>query len=161
MRSKIECPTCSKASGLPLGPGFSRRRFLQIAGTGLVASYFADVLNPSLLYGAISTSNAPLQNSARNCIFILLSGAPSQVDLWDLKEGPWTPTDFEATSYGEVRWPRALLPEMAEHLQSLSIVRCGLSWVAVHPLGQAWSQVARNPAGLSGQIAPHIGAVVA
>src|SRR5207302_11207809 len=39
--------------------------------------------------------------------------------------------------------------------------RCGLAWVAVHPLGQAWSQVARNPAGLSGSIAPHIGAVVA
>ena len=27
--------------------GFSRRRFLQIAGTGLVASYFADVVQPA------------------------------------------------------------------------------------------------------------------
>ena len=43
-KSNIECPTCDKASGMALGPGFSRRRFLQVAGTGLVASYFADVL---------------------------------------------------------------------------------------------------------------------
>ena len=59
MRSTIECPTCSKASGLPLGGGFSRRRFLKLAGTGLVASYFADVIYPSLLYGSMTASNVP------------------------------------------------------------------------------------------------------
>ena len=48
-KSKIECPTCDKSSGVALGPGFSRRRFLQVAGTGIVASYFLDVVNPSLL----------------------------------------------------------------------------------------------------------------
>ena len=161
MKNTIECPTCSKASGIPLGPGFSRRTFFKLAGTGLVASYFADVVDPSLLYGSVTTANPTLQNTARNCIFIFLAGAPSQVDMWDLKEGAWMPSDFQPASYGDVRWPRGLLPATADHLQSLSIVRCGLSWVAVHPLGQAWSQVARNPAGLSGQIAPHIGAVVA
>ena len=36
-KSTIECPTCSKASGPAFGPGFSRRRFLSIAGTGIVA----------------------------------------------------------------------------------------------------------------------------
>ena len=161
MRKKSDCPTCDQASGLPLGPGFSRRRFLKLAGTGLVASYFADVVDPSLLMGATTSAGVPLQNSARNCIFIFLAGAPSQVDLWDLKEGSWTPNDFEPTSYGNVRWPHGLLPKMADHLSSLSMIRCGLSWVAVHPLGQAWMQLARNPAGLSGSIAPHIGAVVA
>jgi hypothetical protein len=161
MRSKFECPDCKKASGFPLGVGFSRRRFLKVAGTGLVASYFADVLDPRLLFGSTTSTGTLLQSSARNCIFIFLAGAPSQVDMWDLKEGPWTPADFEPSSYGEIRWPRGLLPGTADHLASLSIIRCGLSWVAVHPLGQAWAQVARNPAGLSGSIAPHIGSVVA
>lgn len=161
MHSKFECPTCAKASGLPLGQGFSRRGFLKLAGTGLVASYFSDVVDPSILLGSTTTAAVPLQNSARNCIFIFLSGAPSQVDMWDLKEGSWTPADFDPTSYGEVRWPNGLLPKTGSHLQSLSIVRCGLSWVAVHPLGQAWTQLARNPAGATGAIAPHIGAVVA
>jgi uncharacterized protein DUF1501 len=161
MRPKSDCPTCERASGLPLGRGFSRRRFLQLAGTGLVASYFADVVDPSLLYGATTAAGATLQNSARNCIFVFLAGAPSQVDMWDLKEGPWTPSDVAPTSYGDVRWPQGLLPKTAEHLSKLVIVRSGLSWVAVHPLGQVWMQVARNPAGLSGSIAPHIGAVVA
>src|SRR5438132_3948614 len=148
MRDKFECPTCKKASGLPLGRGFSRRGFLKVAGSGLVASYFSDVLDPSLLFGATTNAGVSLQNSARNCIFIFLVGAPSQVDMWDLKEGAWTPADFDPTSYGEVRWPQGLLPRTAAHLQSLNIIRCGVSWVAVHPLGQAWTQLARNPEGV-------------
>jgi hypothetical protein len=159
--SKFECPTCEKASGVPFGPSLSRRLFLKVAGTGLVASYFSDIVDPRILLGATTRTGAPLLNTAKNCIFIFLAGAPSQVDMWDLKEGSWTPSDFAPTSYGDVRWPQGLLPKTGEHLQSLSIVRCGLSWVAVHQLGQAWSQVARNPAGLSGSIAPHIGAIVA
>jgi len=161
MAKKHECPTCQQASGLPLGPGFTRRKFMQVAGTGLVASYFADVVDPSLLFGSTTTAGVPLQNTARNCIFIFLLGAPSQVDMWDLKEGAWTPSDLAPTSYGDIRWPRGLLPKTAEHLEKISIVRCGLAWVAIHTLGQTWAQVARNPAGLSGSIAPHIGAVVA
>jgi len=161
MTSKNDCPSCKTASGLPLGPGFSRRRFLQIAGTGLVASYFADVVNPSLLFGATSSAGVSLHGTAKQCIFIFLAGAPSQVDLWDLKEGAWTPSNFAPSSYGDVRWPQGLLPNTAMHLDRLAIVRCGAAWVAVHSLGQGWAQVYRNPAGLSGQIAPHIGAVVA
>ncbi|HET7436288.1 MAG TPA: DUF1501 domain-containing protein [Thermoanaerobaculia bacterium] len=142
------------------GRGFSRRNFLRVAGTGLVASYFADVLDPRLLLGATTSANVTLRNSAKSCIFIFLSGAPSQVDLWDLKEGSWTPADLAPTSYGDVRWPQGLLGKTAEHLPKLSIVRSGLAWAAVHQLGQAWAQIARNPGGATGAIAPHIGAVV-
>ena len=154
--------TCETAHGqFPLqGEGFSRRRFLRVAGTGLVASYFADVLDPRLLL-AESTNAAPsLRNTAKSVIFIFLSGAPSQIDMWDLKEGAWTPSDFAPTSYGSVRWPQGLLPKTAEHLSKLSLVRCGLAWAAVHPLAQVWAQISRNPSGATGAISPHIGAVV-
>jgi hypothetical protein len=140
---------------------FSRRNFMRIAGTGLVASWFADVLDPRLLLADTSSAQPQLRNSAKSCIFIFLSGAPSQTDIWDLKEGAWTPTDFAPTNYGDVRWPKGLMPKTGEHLDKLAIVRSGLSWAAVHQLGQVWAQISRNPGGATGAIAPHIGAVVA
>jgi len=163
-KSTIECPDCTKASGFPLGnaKGFSRRRFLQVGATGIVASYFLDVVNPRVLYGATRASNVYTRNTAKNAIFIFLSGAPSNIDTWDLKEGAWTPADFAPTSYnGEtLRFPQGLLPKTAEHLDRLSFVRSGLAWAAVHQLGQVWAQIARNPGGATGSIAPHIGSVV-
>jgi hypothetical protein len=152
---------CEHTGSFPLfGEGFSRRRFLQIGATGLVASYFADVVSPSLLQAAISVKPT-LHGTAKSCILIFLSGAPSHVDTWDLKEGAWTPKDFAPTSFGEVRWPQGLMPKTADHLGKLGIIRSGLSWAAVHNLAQAWAQIARNPGGATGRIAPHIGAVVA
>ena len=140
---------------------FSRRNFMRIAGTGLVASWFADVIDSRLLLAETTTASPILRNSAKSCIFIFLSGAPSQTDIWDLKEGAWTPTDFAPTSFGSTRWPQGLMPRTAEHLDELTIVRSGLSWAAVHQLGQTWAQIARNPGGATGAIAPHMGAVVA
>ena len=156
---KCKCSPPSGNSPL-LGEGFSRRNFLRIAGTGLVASYFADVLDPRLLAAAEAVPNATLKNTARNCIFIFLNGASSNVDTFDLKEGAWTPADFAPTSYGNIRWPQGLLPKTSEHLSKLAIARVGMAWAAVHQLGQTWAQIARNPGGATGAIAPHIGAVV-
>src|SRR5258706_6011110 len=163
-KSATECTPCSNKSGFPLeGDGFSRRRFLQVAGTGLVASYFADVFSPRLLQGATTQAGVFLQKAATTCICIFLPGAPSNIDTWDLKEGAWTPSDFAPTSYdnNNVRFPQGLLPMTAAQLDKVSFVRSGLSWAAVHTLGQAWAQIARNPGGATGSIAPHIGAVVA
>ncbi len=144
-----------------MNENFSRRNFFRIAGTGVLGYYFADVLEPRLLLASTTTSNATLRNTARNCIFIFLAGAPSQTDMWDLKEGAWTPSDLAPTPYGAMRWPQGLLPKMGEHLDKITIARSCLAWAAVHELGQTWAQIARNPGGATGAIAPHIGAVVA
>lgn len=162
-KSTIECPTCDKASGFAIkGEGFSRRNFLRIAGTGLVATYFADVLSPRLLQAATTSTGTPLLNTAKNCIFIFLSGAPSHVDTWDLKEGSWTPSDFAPDTFGggNIRFPTGLMPNTSKHIDKMAFVRSGLSWAAVHELGRAWAQIARNPGGATGAIAPHMGAVV-
>jgi len=162
-KSTIECPTCDKASGFAIkGEGFSRRNFLRIAGTGLVATYFADVLSPRLLKAATTSTGTPLLNTAKNCIFIFLSGAPSHVDTWDLKEGAWTPADFAPDTFagGNIRFPTGLMPNTSKHIDKMAFVRSGLSWAAVHELGRAWAQIARNPGGATGSIAPHIGSVV-
>src|SRR5437667_12850816 len=156
-RKEENCSFCANGGGLPLrNQGFSRRHFVKIAGTGLVASFFAPVISPRLLYGQTIAPNVALKNTAKNCIFIFLAGAPSHVDTWDLKEGSWTPSDFAPTSYGQVRFPQGLMPKTAEQIGKLAIVRSGLSWAAVHSLAQTWSQIARNPGGATGKIAPHI-----
>ncbi len=160
MAKKSKCD-CERGGSFPLGgDGFSRRQFLKVAGTGIVASYFVPVVSAQLLESATSV-NPSLHRTAKNCILIFLSGAPSHIDTWDLKEGAWTPTDFTPTSYGQVRFPQGLMPKTADQLGKLAIVRSGLSWAAVHQLAQAWAQIARNPGGATGKIAPHIGAVVA
>jgi hypothetical protein len=153
---------CERGGSFPVfGEGFSRRHFLQVAGTGIVASYFAPVASARLL-SDVTSVNPLLHNTAKNAILIFLSGAPSHVDTWDLKEGPSTPSaDFNPTQYGDIRFPQALMPKTAEQLNRLAIVRSGLSWAAVHSLAQTWVQIARNPGGATGRIAPHIGAVVA
>ena len=157
MKRKCEC---ERGGSFPVwGEGFSRRQFLRVAGTGIVASYFAPVLNARLLHSATGV-RPQLHRTAQNCIFIFLSGAPSHIDTWDLKEGTWMPADFAPTSYGQTRFPRGLMPNTADHLGQLSIIRSALSWAAVHSLAQTWAQIARNPGGATGSIAPHIGAVI-
>ncbi len=157
-----QCDDCTRGGSFPLaGPGFSRRNFLQLAGTGIVASFFSDVLSPNLLQAATAVTPT-LKRTAKNCILIFLNGAPSQVDMWDLKEGPWTPAQMAPTTYGnDLRFPQGLMPKTAEHLDKLAIVRSGLSWAAVHNLATTWAQISRNPSGALGNVAPHIGSVIA
>jgi len=74
-------------------PHLTRRHFFQVAGAGLTGSFLAT--------HARADDSAPqvtLQNKAKNVVFILLTGAPSHTDTFDLKEGPWTPASFKPTS---------------------------------------------------------------
>ncbi|HZT36450.1 MAG TPA: DUF1501 domain-containing protein [Bryobacteraceae bacterium] len=99
--------------------------------------------------------------TAKNCIFILLTGAPSHTDTFDLKEGSWTPSYFNPTSYGDIRFPQGLMPNVAAHLDSIALLRSVRAWNTAHPLAQTWVQLGRNPASGLSKIAPHIGSVVA
>jgi len=160
MRKHDNCE-CERGGSFPFfGEGFSRRQFMSVAGTTLVASYFAPVLSARLVQDVKSVKPS-LRNTAKNCILIFLAGAPSQTDTWDLKEGAWTPANFKPTPYDDFRFPQGLMPNTASQIDKLCIVRSGLAWAAVHPLAQTWAQIARNPSGVTGSIAPHIGAVVA
>jgi hypothetical protein len=140
------------------GSGFSRREFFKLTGLGLTGFFFSQVARP---LEVLAQSGPSLVNKARYCIFIHLDGAPSHVDTFDLKEGSWTPSDFQPTSFGDIRWPKGLLPRLADQLQNIAIVRSMSAWALVHPLAQVWTQIGRNPASGLSAIAPNIGAVVA
>ncbi len=140
------------------GPGFSRRQFFRLTGLGITGYYFGRVANPPELQAAAKVA---VRGTARNCIFLFMVGAPSHVDTFDLKEGAWLPADFAPTTFGDIRFPQGLLPNTANKLQKLAIVRSVQAWAAVHGLAQTWVQIARNPSAALGKIAPNIGAVVA
>lgn len=161
MSRPTKLPRPTDAASPFSAPGLTRRAFARLGATGLAASWFLP--SPSLAaLGRRSAAVTP-RGTAKNAILVFLSGAPSQIDLWDFKEGSWTPASFAPTDFlgGAVRFPQGLLPETAQQIDRLAFVRSLQSWALVHSLGQTWTQIARNPTGALGNVAPHLGAVVA
>ena len=88
-------------------PHLSRRRFFQIAGAGVTASYLANHL-PAQDQVQFQVS---MQNTAQNVIYILLAGAPSHTDLFDYKVVAQQPTAFAPTTINGVTFPAGLHAE--------------------------------------------------
>ncbi|MEZ5362366.1 MAG: DUF1501 domain-containing protein [Bryobacterales bacterium] len=140
-------------------PHLSRRQFFRSAGAGLGGFYLLD----RILGGEpAKAAEVETKNTAKNCIFLFLAGAPSHVDTFDFKEYPGvTPADFAPETISGLRFPTGLMPNTARVLDRVAIVRSGLSWALAHPLAQTWVQIGRNPTSALGRIAPHIGSVIA
>ena len=137
----------------------SRRRFFNIAGAGVTASYLASKLPAT---SVVSSTSVRTINRARNVIFILLAGAPSHSDTFDLKMiNGVTPDTFNPTTINGILWPMGIMPKLGGMMNDFSIVRSMRAWALVHSLGQTWTQIGRNPAGVLGNISPNIGSVVA
>lgn len=158
------CEICAPhrpANSALWGPELGRRDFFKIAGTG-VAGYF---LVPTLAQRALAaedTAVAPkFAGRARNLIFILLPGAPSHSDTFDLKVGSWTPTDFAPEVINGVLFPKGLMPTLAGQMDKIGIVRSLRAPALAHGLQQTWVQIARSPASATGRIAPNLNSVVA
>jgi hypothetical protein len=137
----------------------NRRVFFEITGAG-VAGYFLSPFD-TFAQGGSYQGEATILNTAKYVIFIQLAGAPSQVDTFDLKVGPWTPQDFAPTTINGVDFPQGLMPSLASQAGRYSIIRSCQANALVHSLLQAWNQIARNPASATGKIAPNIGSIVA
>jgi len=139
------------------GPTLGRRSFFKLAGAGVTGAF----MSPLFKTEAKAAADLHLKSTARNCIFILLTGAPSSVDTFDLKVGTWTPSDFNPTTYNGISFPQGLMPKLAEKLPTkLAIVRNLTAPALVHPLQQTWAQIARSPSSALGKIAPNMGSVV-
>jgi hypothetical protein len=139
-----------------------RRLFFKIAATG-VAGYFASPMETFAQSTTVWDPNATVLNTAKNVIFVLLAGAPSQSDTLDLRVGPWTPANFSPTTINGIDFPAGLLPNLAGQfgLNRFSIIRSCQSTALVHSLLQNWTQIARNPTSATGKIAPNVGSILA
>lgn len=142
-------------------PHWTRRQFFEVLGAGVTGSFLA---RRSLLAADSPAAGATVKGTAQNVIFILLAGAPSHTDTFDLKMvNGVTPVTFNPATINGAQFPTGLLPNLAQNFQNhdFSIVRSMQSHALVHSLGQVWSQIGRNPAAALGNIAPNIGSVVA
>jgi hypothetical protein len=142
-------------------PHWTRRNFFQLAGAGVTASFlarkYAKAQTP-----VVTNSGQVTKNTAANVIFILLAGAPSHTDTFDLKViNGVTPTSFNPTTINGILFPAGLMPNLATQVQDFALVRSMQAHALVHSLGQTWAQIGRNPAAALGNIAPNIGSIVA
>ena len=152
--------TAPRGMTTPLnGPTLGRREFFNLSSAGVAGYYLSSVMKSDA--SAAAAVSPTLINKARNCIFILMAGAPSQIDTFDLKVGSWTPADFNPTSYNGVMFPQGLMPNLAQMLNKIAIVRSMRAPALVHSLQQTWTQIARSPSSALGKVAPNIGSVVA
>jgi hypothetical protein len=141
-------------------PHWTRRQFFEVLGAGVTGSFLAH----RSLMAADSPADGTAKGTAQNVIFILLAGAPSHTDTFDLKMvNGITPTSFNPATINGALFPTGLLPKLAQHFQNqdFSIIRSMQSHALVHSLGQIWTQIGRNPAAALGNIAPNIGSIVA
>jgi hypothetical protein len=134
----------------------SRRGFLfGTAGAGafLAAARHADA--------QVATAGVQPHGTATSCIFITLNGAPSHVDTWDPKDGPWNPSDARLQQHsGGVVLSQTLFPNISQITNDLLVLRSVSSWELAHDRGQFYTQTAHpsNPAFLAES--PNLGAVV-
>lgn len=152
---KKHCDCGSNHDG-PLG--LSRRQFIKLGGAGVSGYALAPFIHtPELL---AQSSVTPL-NTASACIFVMLMGGPSHMDTFDVKEGPWTPKDFQIATSDNINLPTGLFPNLSRQTARLTVVRSVEAWVAQHNIAQYWIYTAQdfNPAFTSER--PGLGAVVA
>ncbi|MBY0507469.1 MAG: DUF1501 domain-containing protein [Bryobacteraceae bacterium] len=113
-------------------------------------------------YGQISGGAVQPKNSAKACIFINLDGAPSQLDTFDPKDGPWNPSDADIREYaGGVRLSRTYFPSLSRIPNDLCQLRSIVSQEAAHERGQFYLQTSHTPNPAFASETPHLGAVCA
>jgi hypothetical protein len=137
----------------------SRRQVLRLGALSLAGHYFVPLVTPSRVS---AQSRVQPRGSARFCIFFSLTGGPSHIDGWDLKEAKWTPQDFDIRAHPVAgKWPYALYPRLAESFDHLALVRSMAAWESVHERGQYYVQAAHQLNQALWKEIPPVGAVVA
>jgi hypothetical protein len=137
-------------------PHLDRRLFFQHLGAA-VGGY---MLMPSRPLETVARAASAPINKAKNVIFVMMRGAPSHTDTFDLKPGPWLPAGFNPATFDGLAFPQGLFPALAEQIDQITLMRSVKPWVVVHELGQNWVEIGRNPISGLSRIAPHIGSVV-
>src|SRR5260370_32825775 len=136
-------------------PHISRRRFFEVLGAGVTGSYLVQRSSLAATAPIVTPAmNVATKGTAKNVIFILLAGAPSHVDTFDLKMTPGvTPAAAAPDTINGILWPTAIFPNLAKNIPDFAIVRSMSSHPLRHGLGQTWTQTGRNPPDALGSIA--------
>lgn len=137
------------SSGTGYCDGISRRRAIKIGGTGMLGG-----LSLPHLLAMADQAPAALPGKAKACIFLLLEGGPSHIDMWDLKpnapseiRGPFNPisTNVPGTLIGE------LMPRCAKVADKFTMVRSATLGDGAHQTGVHWLLTGYPPNFADGQ----------
>ena len=140
-------------------PTLARREFLRIGATTFVGFHLLPMLKPLQVKAAHKVSP---RGSAEFCIFLFLEGGPPQLDTFDVKEGKWTPPDFDIrTITPDIKMPYGQFPKLSERIHHLALARSVEAWESVHERGQYYIQVGRAFSAARASEIPSVGSLVA
>jgi hypothetical protein len=144
---------------IPDIPTLTRRHFFR-AGTATGAGYWLlPMLRP---FNVAAKENVTPRGGAEYCIFLFLNGGMSQLDSFDIKEGKWTPPDFDVrTVKPGVRMPYSLFPKLSGQLDHLVVARSVEAWESAHSRAQYYMQVGHPFSPARRNEMPALGAVIA
>ena len=143
----------------PYLPRLSRRDIFRLGAVSVSSYCLAPTLVPHQVRADVDVQP---RGGADVCIFLMLKGGPSQLETFDLKEGPWTPEDLapETVTPG-FRMPMGLLPKLAARRDKYSIIRSMEAWEAEHARGVYYIQAGRLFSPARVREIPSVGAIVA
>ena len=140
-------------------PQLARREFFRVGSVGVAGYSLLPMIQPANVQ---AKEIVKPRGQAEVCILLFLGGGPSQVDTFDVKEGPWTPEDFDIqTVQPGLRMPVGLMPKLSKRTDKYAIVRSMNFWETDHTRGTYYLQAGRiiSPARL--KEIPSVGSVVA
>src|SRR5262245_6764020 len=115
---------------------YHRRQLLRLGGTGILSG-----LSLPMLLQLQATAATTRPANAKACIFFMLEGGPSHIDMWDLKpdapaeiRGPFKPiaTKVPGTMISEI------LPLSAQIVDKFTILRSHSHKDNAHQTGRHW-----------------------
>src|SRR5258708_31795320 len=145
--------------GTPDVPTLTRRHFFRSGMATVSGFWLLPMLRPT---NVTAKENVTPRGGAEYCIFLFLNGGASQLDSFDIKEGKWTPPDFDVrTVKPGVRMPYSLFPKLSGQLDHLAVARSVEAWESAHSRAQYYMQVGHPFSPARRNEMPALGAVIA
>src|SRR5579872_119061 len=144
---------------IPGVPTLSRRHLFQRGAMTVSGYWLLPMLRP---VNVVAKDSVTPRGGAECCIFLFLNGGASQLDSFDVKEGKWTPPDFDVrTVKPGIRLPYSLFPQLSAQLDHLAIARSVEAWESAHSRAQYYMQVGHPFSPARRNEMPALGAVIA
>ena len=144
---------------LPEIPTLTRRNLLTVGAVAISGFDLLPMLRP---LNATVKEKVRLRGTAEYCLFIFLQGGASHVDSFDLKEGKWTPSDFEVKQVAPgVKMPVGLFPKLSKNFNKIAILRSLETWETEHERAIYYMHAAHGFSPARVKEIPSVGAIVA
>ncbi len=143
----------------PRFPTLTRRQLLQIGTVTLSGFDLLPVLRP---LNVTAQEGVKPRGTADYGLFVFLQGGASHLDTFDIKEGRWTPPDFDIRQLKpDIRWPMGLFPKLGQRIDRVAIGRSLETWETEHGRATYYLHVAHPISPARVREMPCLGAVVA